>query len=629
MARRTGRAAHLARAALGIGGRLPWARPGRDTRLPSLLQDALVMLGGSDDRLRVRLLVRLACAWRSSADRREESASLARQAVALARELDDPATLTYALAGLYWATWWPENHESRPALAAEMVSLADSLGDAERIIDAHLMLYMAHAEHGRMSDARHELENVARLAHDLRQPAQLWLGTAPRTLMALLEGRLGEADELLARERESRALTPARDELSAATFHAFLLRREQGRPDEVEDDVRAAVADFPWYPLHRAALALLLIDMDRRAEARTQVVDLARDGFAAFNRDNEWLLGACLASEAAAELGERAAAEVSYQQLLPVAGRHAIGHAEGSVGAVDRYLGLLAVALGRGGEAVDHLRRAVEVNRALGAVPWLAHSQHELAAALAAHPGSGTSEVNALLTEAGATARRIGMVALQRRLAGNDDANATEPPAADLPGRAVFRREGDFWTVMLESEPARIRDGRGMHHLARLLGDPGREFHALDLARGAVAGAASAKVTPDLSGDDLPVGTDDAGPQLDDEAKSAYRARLTELEAEVAEAESWNDPERASRARDEIAMLASELSRAMGLGGRDRRAASASERARVSVTRAIRMAIDRVASASPSAGDHLRLTVRTGTYCSYAPDPRAPVRWEL
>ena len=102
---------------------------------------------------------------------------------------------------------------------------------------------------------------------------------------------------------------------------------------------------------------------------------------------------------------------------------------------------------------------------------------------------------------------------------------------------------------------------------------------------------------------------------------------MDELRSEIAEGEEWNDTERAARARAELEALTSELAAAVGLGGRDRQAASATERARVSVTRAIRSAIDRLSAESPALGSHLEATIRTGTYCSYTPDPRAPITW--
>jgi hypothetical protein len=67
----------------------------------------------------------------------------------------------------------------------------------------------------------------------------------------------------------------------------------------------------------------------------------------------------------------------------------------------------------------------------------------------------------------------------------------------------------------------------------------------------------------------------------------------------------------------------------VGLGGRSRKSASSTERARQSVTKAIKAAIDRIASHSPALARHLTSAVQTGTFCSYAPDPRAPISWKL
>jgi hypothetical protein len=113
----------------------------------------------------------------------------------------------------------------------------------------------------------------------------------------------------------------------------------------------------------------------------------------------------------------------------------------------------------------------------------------------------------------------------------------------------------------------------------------------------------------------------DAGELLDAQAKAAYKARLEELRAELEEAEGHNDPTRAAKARVELDFLVGELARALGLGGRDRRAASHAERARLNATRAIRAAIANLARANPSLGRHLAATIRTGRYCCYLPDP--------
>jgi hypothetical protein len=189
---------------------------------------------------------------------------------------------------------------------------------------------------------------------------------------------------------------------------------------------------------------------------------------------------------------------------------------------------------------------------------------------------------------------------------------------------ASLRREGDYWAIEFGSDAFRVRDMKGLRLLARLVQRPGQEIHAVDLAGGGGERVASVR-TADIDGTvDAMAGT---GPMLDEAAKAAYRERLTDLRAELAEASDWNDPERAARVQDEIDALAHELSAAVGLAGRDRNASSPAERARVSVTRAIRAALDRVTEYSPALGGHFAATVRTGTYCSYIPDPRAPIEW--
>jgi len=185
-----------------------------------------------------------------------------------------------------------------------------------------------------------------------------------------------------------------------------------------------------------------------------------------------------------------------------------------------------------------------------------------------------------------------------------------------LGGTALFRREGEFWTVAFQGAAFRLRDSKGLHYISALLRQPGRELHSLDLAGG--------------PSDDKAVHVGgDAGPILDPQAKAQYRARLDELEEELREAEQWNDRERVSRANEERELLAHELAAAVGLGGRDRKAASDSERARINVTRAIRSVLDRIAEHSPDLAHHFEATLRTGTFCSYVPDPSSPLRWEL
>ncbi|HSR57741.1 MAG TPA: hypothetical protein VLL57_06105, partial [Candidatus Binataceae bacterium] len=112
-------------------------------------------------------------------------------------------------------------------------------------------------------------------------------------------------------------------------------------------------------------------------------------------------------------------------------------------------------------------------------------------------------------------------------------------------------------------------------------------------------------------------------------AKAEYRRRLTELREELEDAKQMNDFARATRAEEEIDFISAEFSRAIGLGGRNRHAGSPSERARLSVTKAIKTVLAKIAQHNRQLAEHLDATIRTGTFCSYKPDPNSPIFWNL
>ena len=200
--------------------------------------------------------------------------------------------------------------------------------------------------------------------------------------------------------------------------------------------------------------------------------------------------------------------------------------------------------------------------------------------------------------------------------------------AADVTPWSVCRREGEYWSIAFAGEPFRLKDVKGLHYLAQLLRNPGREFHVLDLAAAGQGARTRARpITLARENDLRQARLSGTGPILDQQAKTAYRARVRELEEDLAEATSWADPVRAAKARQEMQFLAGELAAAVGLGGRDRQAGSAAERARVNITRALRGALERIRAYSPALASHLDATIHTGTFCSYTPDPRAPVTW--
>jgi hypothetical protein len=182
------------------------------------------------------------------------------------------------------------------------------------------------------------------------------------------------------------------------------------------------------------------------------------------------------------------------------------------------------------------------------------------------------------------------------------------PKALDA---VVIACEGEVWTLAFRNETVRLKDSLGMQYLGRLLAAPGQPIHALALAQAKLA--PEAEIASALH-------TSDAGEELDATARAQYRARVQALRAELDEAESAQDAESAERIRGELTFVAAELSRAVGLSGRVRRAGSAAERARSAVQRRIKSALERITEVSPELAAFLETTVKTGTYCEYRPE---------
>jgi len=197
--------------------------------------------------------------------------------------------------------------------------------------------------------------------------------------------------------------------------------------------------------------------------------------------------------------------------------------------------------------------------------------------------------------------------------------------STDDDGAAVFRCEGDVRTISFAGSTVLLGDLKGMRYLARLLVRPGHEVHVLDLVAAEHGHAGPGGVgARDV---DAVTRGGDAGPVLDQQARAAYRRRLEEVRADIEEATRTNDLERRALAEADRDYLVDELARATGLHGRERRAGAAAERARSSVTRTLRYALDRIAEHHPELGMHLDRAVRTGTWCCYLPDQPGGVEW--
>jgi hypothetical protein len=191
----------------------------------------------------------------------------------------------------------------------------------------------------------------------------------------------------------------------------------------------------------------------------------------------------------------------------------------------------------------------------------------------------------------------------------------------------VFRLEGEFWTVAYQGKVAHLKDIAGLHYLAYLLKFPHKEIHVAELvavSNGLPEGAVS--IPTELS---PRKGLGHAGDMLDAKAKAAYRQRVLELRTELEDAQACHDLGREERIQAEIEFLMTEITRAVGLGWKDKQAHDVNEKIRVNVQRAIKAAIEKISAHHPELGREFTAMIRTGMYCAYTPDLRLPSPWRV
>jgi DNA-binding CsgD family transcriptional regulator/tetratricopeptide (TPR) repeat protein len=407
----------LARAAFGYAGRFPWLRAGTDRQVIPLLKQALEALGAEDSVLRVLLLSRLAGALRDQ-PAMEPRAALSRQAVAMARRIGDPETLTYALLAQWGAAFGgPDRLDQHVAIAEELDRLAEQVGDRELILNPGIIRFVAFMTRGQVWEARAQQELYRQLAGELRQPSHRWYAGVLASILALQDGRFEEAERLIEETLETGRQAQTWDAEASYLFALFVLRREQGRLAELEEDLRRAPITHPGYRSLRCMLLATLCDLGRLEEARVLFDQLAAGEFAAFPKDNEWLSALTLLADAADALGDRDRALTLYQQLAPYGELIALTASEVSLGPVSRPLGILASLVGRHDDAVGHFEDAIARTQRMGARPWLAHARYAYARTLAERdwPG-GRERAVELLTNALEASKEIGMSALAVRV---------------------------------------------------------------------------------------------------------------------------------------------------------------------------------------------------------------------
>jgi tetratricopeptide (TPR) repeat protein len=616
IAEREGDPVRLAQAALGLGGY--WLNdhraPVEQARVLGLQRSALESLPEHHVGLRCRLRARLAARAVFDGGPVEQLD----ETIDAARRCGDRVALAETLSLSHVALYAPAHTHVRLGLADELIRVASEAGDGALGVMGMCWRAIDLFQLGDPAAIR-ALGELRHRANALACQHVLHLVSLMDVMLLIRQGRLDEAE---AAARRSYMLGEAAGEVDSMGFlasHMLVIRWLQGREAELLDEavqVGASLSLTPSDFTFEAGVALMAARAGRHASARAALDRLAPDGLAALPRSATWLPAMLVIVELAAALADRGLARETYDVVVPFADQTVVV-SPGLVclGSTERALGVAAFCFGDLDRAVDHLERAIAANLCLDNRPFWTMARASLASALRQRdrPGDRARAVallHAAIPDAdsmGMTVRATAWRAELSELEAGSDARADSGPDD---GHGVIRREGASWIVGLGEHLVQVPDLVGMHYLAELLTHPGESIPALALA-------SHGSMTTGPGRHEL----------LDEMAMTAYAGRAMELRGELANAEADNDLGRADGLRAELDALIDQIEAATAHHGRSRAFVDEAERARTAVRKALKRAIDTIGHAAPALAELLRVSISTGTRCSYAPDPRDAVTW--
>jgi hypothetical protein len=579
------------------------------------LREAISKVNGTepeDVRLRARLLSRLAAALTPSVTPAEPLA-LAREALQMTRhEADLRTRIDVGVAvGAALTDFAPP--DERIVVNERLVR--DAREASDRILELRGLTRLAcdHLERGDIASAEAVIAERQALAQRIGQPRHLWQTPLLRSMRAMAEGRFDACDACI---EEARHVSLEADDPNAdrcVTAHRFWMLLVAGRTAPLrahEPDIQRVMGSLPDGPMYRPWVSAIVAARCGDEESAARELRSLGSPLRIAAR-----MSRATTAETALACGVDEWFEPLHDSLLAEGddANAAWGpFAFACAPPIKSTLAGLAFALGRPEDGARHAERALALSERMGA------RAHQVWVNLAWGEGlaaCGDPRARERLERALAGAEELDMplavASAKARLESAVRPRAEVKESGPLYPRFALTREAPLWRLEVEGRTFRLKDTRGLGMLARLVENPGREIHALEIASDPPAGA---------EGSVLDLG--DAGEVIDKRAALAYRKRIVDLRDELEEAERFADTGRAERLRRELEEVTDHLGAAMGLGGRERRAGSAAERARIVAQRRIREAIRKIGEHDEALGRHLDWTVRTGTFCAYEPEGR-------
>ncbi|MFI6536117.1 BTAD domain-containing putative transcriptional regulator [Nonomuraea sp. NPDC050547] len=338
---------------------------GLDTDLLAAVESALESLPPGDGRARCQLLTTLAFELEGEPTERGYLAS--REAVAMARRLDDPGLLTLALNGRHHESFRYDGLAEREEIGRELLTMAEADGTLEVL--AHLMLMQSATGRADFAAADHHAAKATR--HGLALPEAV--AGFYRGLRAVLAEDYTEAERRYrAAAKQAGRLGMWQHEAGVLLLALYGMHLMRGDVSPLLPEIEPWAGYEPWRDQITELHALALCHAGRADEARARLSGPLKP----IRRDYFWHFLTAVRALLGIALDDRPRMESAYADLLPVAAQPVGGTGYLAVWPTAQVLGDVAAHLGR--PADRHYRHALEAAERAGVAPWVAAARARL-----------------------------------------------------------------------------------------------------------------------------------------------------------------------------------------------------------------------------------------------------------
>jgi DNA-binding winged helix-turn-helix (wHTH) protein/DNA polymerase III delta prime subunit len=326
-----------------------------DPEQEALLREALARLPADHVR-RAKLealLARALCYSGQLAERVSLALSARERARALA-----PLAQADTLRVCHDALSEPAHLALRITIADQLLQLAHTLGDCTLLMNAARAQIQDQLERGDLAAVDSALATLEHLAQRARDPFFSWLAKVYRSMRASVAGDFALA-ERCAEEARQAGVAPQWAEHVYAT-NIIGIWRIQGRMKRAEALARDMATRYPRLCGWSAVLAAIEADLGREEVAQKTFARLLDGGLGNVRSDPFALSALAPMAELCVLVGDRAAAQLLYDEILPYAELHGTVYlGVASVGPMQRHLGMLAAMGGELERARQHYGRAL------------------------------------------------------------------------------------------------------------------------------------------------------------------------------------------------------------------------------------------------------------------------------